>query len=65
MSLSIKPNLFSRPDLIAPQLAALMEMYGRGELVPHVDCTFPFTGAAAAHQYIHDRQSKGKVLLVP
>lgn len=58
-------HLFSRPDLIAPQLAALMEMYGKGELNPHVDRTFSFTEAAAAHQYIHDRKSKGKVLLVP
>lgn len=58
-------HLFSRPDLITPQLAALMEMYGKGEVEPHVDRTFPFTEAAAAHQYIHDRKSKGKVLLVP
>jgi NADPH:quinone reductase-like Zn-dependent oxidoreductase len=58
-------HLFSRPDLIAPQLAGLMEMYGKGELNPHVDRTFPFIEAAAAHQYIHDRKSKGKVLLVP
>lgn len=58
-------HLFSRPDLIAPQLAALMEMYSKGELVPHVDRTFPFTEAGAAHQYIHDRKAKGKVLLVP
>jgi NADPH:quinone reductase-like Zn-dependent oxidoreductase len=58
-------HLFSRPDLVAPQLGALMEMYGKGELAPHVDRTFPFTEAAAAHQYIHDRKSKGKVLLVP
>jgi NADPH:quinone reductase-like Zn-dependent oxidoreductase len=46
------------------QLAALMEMYGKGELQPHVDRTFPFT-AAAAHLCIHDRKSKGRVLLVP
>lgn len=58
-------HLFSRPDLIAPQLASLMEMYGKGELHPHVDRAFAFTEAAAAHQYIHDRKSKGKVLLVP
>jgi len=58
-------HLVGRPDLIAPQLAALLEMYERGELAPHVDRTFPFTEAAAAHQYIHDRKSKGKVLLVP
>jgi NADPH:quinone reductase-like Zn-dependent oxidoreductase len=58
-------HLFARPDLITPQLAALMQMYEKGQLTPHVDRTFPFTEAAAAHQYIHDRKSKGKVLLVP
>jgi len=58
-------HLFSRPDLIEPQLAALLEMYDRGELEPHVDRTFSFAEAAAAHQYIHDRKARGKVLLVP
>jgi synaptic vesicle membrane protein VAT-1 len=58
-------HLFARPDLIAPQLAALLEMYERKELAPHVDRSFPFAEAAAAHQFIHDRRSKGKVLLVP
>ena len=58
-------HLFARLDLIAPQLAALLEMYGKGELDPHVDRTFAFAEAAAAHHYIHDRKSNGKVLLVP
>jgi NADPH:quinone reductase-like Zn-dependent oxidoreductase len=58
-------HLFTRPDLIEPQLVALMEMYRKGELKPHVDKSFPFAEAAAAHQYLHDRKAKGKVLLVP
>ncbi|HKO48793.1 MAG TPA: medium chain dehydrogenase/reductase family protein [Polyangiaceae bacterium] len=58
-------HLFGRPDLIEPQLAALLEMYERGELEPHVDRSFPFAEAPAAHQYIHDRKARGKVLLVP
>jgi NADPH:quinone reductase-like Zn-dependent oxidoreductase len=58
-------HLFSRPDLVHPQLAALLEMYERGELEPHVDRSFSFAEAAAAHQYIHDRKARGKVLLVP
>ncbi len=58
-------HLFNRPDLIEPQLVALMQMYERGELRPHVDRTFPFSEAGAAHQYIHDRKAKGKVVLVP
>jgi NADPH:quinone reductase-like Zn-dependent oxidoreductase len=58
-------RLFARPDLVEPQLAELMQMYERGELEPHVDRTFPFAEASAAHQYIHDRKARGKVLLVP
>jgi len=58
-------HLFGRPDLLEPQLVELMAMYRRGELKPHVDRSFPFTEAAAAHQHLHDRQAKGKVLLVP
>ena len=58
-------HLFARPDLLEPQLVELMAMYGRGELRPHVDRTFKFDEAGAAHQYIHDRKAKGKVLLVP
>jgi NADPH:quinone reductase-like Zn-dependent oxidoreductase len=58
-------HLFSRPDLIEPQLIALMEMHAKGELKPYVDKSFPFAEAGAAHQYIHDRKAKGKVVLVP
>ena len=58
-------HLFGRPDLIEEQLTALMAMYERGELKPRVDRTFTFAEAGAAHQYLHDRKAKGKVLLVP
>jgi NADPH2:quinone reductase len=36
-----------------------------GELNVHVDKTFPLSDAAEAHRYLEDRQSKGKVLLIP
>jgi NADPH:quinone reductase-like Zn-dependent oxidoreductase len=58
-------HLVSRPDLIAPQLSALLQMYDQGALEPRVDRVFPFAEAGAAHQYIHDRKARGKVLLVP
>jgi NADPH:quinone reductase-like Zn-dependent oxidoreductase len=58
-------HLFGRPEFIEEQLVALMAMYEKGELQPYVDRTFPFAEAGAAHQYIHDRKAKGKVLLVP
>jgi NADPH2:quinone reductase len=36
-----------------------------GELKVRIDKTFPLVEVAAAHRYLEDRQSKGKVLLVP
>ncbi|HEY3344535.1 MAG TPA: quinone oxidoreductase [Anaerolineaceae bacterium] len=35
-----------------------------GSLKLHIDRTFPLREAAAAHQYLEDRQTKGKVLLI-
>jgi len=36
-----------------------------GELKVHIDKTFPLAQAAEAHRYLEDRQSKGKILLIP
>jgi NADPH:quinone reductase-like Zn-dependent oxidoreductase len=58
-------HLFDRLDLLRPQFEELIAMYERGEIKPHVDRTFSFDEAAAAHHYLHDRKAKGKVLLVP
>jgi NADPH:quinone reductase-like Zn-dependent oxidoreductase len=58
-------HLFQHSEILAPQLADLLEMYQKNQLEPHVDRSFPFSEAALAHQYIHDRKAKGKVLLVP
>lgn len=58
-------HLFGRLDLLRPQFAALLEMYEAGQIEPHVDRTFRFDEAPAAHHFIHDRKAIGKVLLVP
>ena len=58
-------HLFGQAELLAPQLDALLKMYEAGQIEPHVDRTFPFAEAPAAHQYLHDRKARGKVLLVP
>jgi NADPH:quinone reductase-like Zn-dependent oxidoreductase len=58
-------HLFNRIDLLAPQMIALLKMYEAGQIKPHVDRTFKFEEAGAAHQFIHDRKAVGKVLLVP
>jgi NADPH:quinone reductase-like Zn-dependent oxidoreductase len=46
-------------------LQELLALWAKGILRPYVDRAFPFSQAAEAHQYIHDRKNVGKVLLVP
>ncbi len=58
-------HLFDRLDLLIPQFEALIGMYERGEIKPRVDKSFPFSEAAAAHHFLHDRKAIGKVVLVP
>jgi NADPH:quinone reductase-like Zn-dependent oxidoreductase len=58
-------HLFGRLDLLRPEFMELLAMFERGEIAPHVDRTFRFDEAPAAHQFIHDRKAIGKVLLVP
>jgi NADPH:quinone reductase-like Zn-dependent oxidoreductase len=58
-------HLFDRLDLLRPQFEDLLEMYRAGAIKPHVDKSFSFDQAAAAHHYIHDRKAIGKVVLVP
>ena len=58
-------HLFDRLDLLRPQFEALIQMWERGEIRPHVDRTFTFDEAPAAHHYLHDRKARGKVLLAP
>jgi NADPH:quinone reductase-like Zn-dependent oxidoreductase len=58
-------HLFDRLDLLTPQLHALVELYQKALIKPHIARSFRFDEAPAAHQYIHDRKAVGKVLLVP
>jgi NADPH:quinone reductase-like Zn-dependent oxidoreductase len=58
-------HLFARIDVLKPQFDELLRLYEAGVIKPHVDRTFRFDEAAAAHQYIHDRKATGKVLLAP
>ena len=58
-------HLFGELDMLAEQFGALVELYERGAIRPHVDRTFSFDDAAAAHHFLHDRKAIGKVLLVP
>ncbi len=41
----------------------LMDLYQAGVIKPHIDAVFPLQQVAAAHRFVEQRQSKGKVLL--
>jgi NADPH:quinone reductase-like Zn-dependent oxidoreductase len=58
-------HLFDRLDILKPQFQDLLSLYAAGKIKPHVDKTFSFDEAPAAHHYLHDRKAMGKVLLVP
>jgi len=46
-------------------MQALLKGHSEGWINPHVDCTFSFSDAADAHQYIEQRRNIGKVILTP
>jgi NADPH:quinone reductase-like Zn-dependent oxidoreductase len=58
-------HLFGELAMLREQFEALIALYEAGQIRPHIDRTFPFSEAAAAHHHLHDRKAIGKVLLVP
>lgn len=55
--------LGSEEHVLAPQLKKLFEYYEQGLIRPHIDKVFPLAEAAAAHHYLQDRKSVGKLIL--
>ena len=47
------------------ELQAVLALWDQGAIKPHIDGTYPFADAAAAHRRILQRQNIGKVLLTP
>lgn len=58
-------HLWHKPQLVRRWVEQVLAWYTEEKLAPHIDRTFAFAEAAAAHQYVHDRKAIGKVLLVP
>lgn len=54
----------TREELLA-RSGALFDLIARGRLEVRIDRRFPLGEAAAAHRYMEQRQTRGKVLLVP
>ena len=73
--LNAKGSLFLTRPTLGHYIATREELLWRtrdlfgwsaaGELDVRIDVTFPLDQAAEAHRYLEDRQTKGKVLLIP
>lgn len=73
--LNQKGSLYLTRPTMGAYVATREELLGRandlftwikeGKLDVRIDKTFPLSEAAAAHQYLEGRQTKGKVLLIP
>lgn len=57
-------RLWGEMDMVRGWVDHLLAWYGEGRLAIHVDRVFPLEDAAAAHRYVQERRSIGKVILV-
>jgi synaptic vesicle membrane protein VAT-1 len=58
-------HLWGQVAVLREELQAVLALWEQGTIKPHVDRTYPFTDAAAAHRRILQRRNIGKVLLKP
>jgi NADPH:quinone reductase-like Zn-dependent oxidoreductase len=58
-------HLWGEHEMMSEVFAALLRLYERGAIEPHVDRCFPFERAGEAHAYIEAGLNVGKVLLEP
>jgi NADPH:quinone reductase-like Zn-dependent oxidoreductase len=58
-------HLWNEQEKTAAWMRTILRGVEEGWVRPHVDRSFPFDQAAAAHQHMEDRKNVGKVVLVP
>jgi synaptic vesicle membrane protein VAT-1 len=58
-------HLWKEESMLATEMAAILELFQKGAIKPHIDSTYSFDKAAEAHRRIQERKNVGKVLLVP
>jgi NADPH:quinone reductase-like Zn-dependent oxidoreductase len=58
-------HLWKETALLREEIDALMELYRKGAIAPHVHRSFPFSRAAEAHAELEYGKNIGKVLLTP
>ncbi|MDX2014727.1 MAG: medium chain dehydrogenase/reductase family protein [Myxococcaceae bacterium] len=55
-------HLWHEVELIGSHLEALLALYARGAIKPHVDRVFPLSKAGEAHAHVQARKNVGKVV---
>jgi synaptic vesicle membrane protein VAT-1 len=58
-------HLWGQIAALREELQAVLALWEQGAIKPHIDSTYPFAQAAAAHRRILQRQNIGKVILKP
>ncbi len=58
-------HLWHERTRVGGWMREIVALLGEGELRPYVHDTVPFSQAAKAHEILHKRENRGKVLLVP
>jgi NADPH:quinone reductase-like Zn-dependent oxidoreductase len=55
--------LWNEVEYFRRVMGELMSLHQAGVIKPHIDAVFPLDQVAAAHRFVEQRRSKGKVLL--
>jgi NADPH:quinone reductase-like Zn-dependent oxidoreductase len=58
-------HLWGQIAILREELQAVLALWDQGRIKPHIDGTYLFTEAAAAHRRILRRQNIGKIVLKP
>jgi NADPH:quinone reductase-like Zn-dependent oxidoreductase len=58
-------HMWHEPEKVAEWMKVIIDGVGEGWIRPHVDKSFSFDQAGAAHSYMEARKNIGKVILVP
>jgi NADPH2:quinone reductase len=56
-------HCFTRPEMLQPQMAELLQMVVAGTLTPIVGGTYPLAEASRAHEALRSRGTQGKLVL--
>jgi NADPH:quinone reductase-like Zn-dependent oxidoreductase len=58
-------HLWGEMPMLFEEVSALVDLYSRGAIKPHVDRVFRFEQAAEAQRHMQGRKNVGKIVLVP